>query len=405
MRVSDKVYVLSKRGKPLMPCSPCKAKRLLKQGKAIVKERTPFTIKLTIGTGETIQPITLGVDSGYSKVGFSSLSVKEELFCAEVKLRSDIKRLLAKRKICRKGRRHRNTWYRKPRFLNRKKPKGWLAPSIQNKLDSHIRVINQVKGILPVSHINIEVAAFDIQKIKNPDIEGAGYRNGEQKGFWNVREYVLYRDGHICRHCKGTSKDKVLQVHHIVSRQTGGDRPGNLITLCRTCHKRVSIGKLKLNLKPSKGFKAETFMSIVRWRLINKLRAMGNVVSHTYGYITKGRRIELGLPKSHINDAFVIAGGKEQIRSSVQYFIRQVRNCNRADVRSFYGFKRHDRVLWKDAEYFILGRRTVGYFSLMNVDKTKVCSTKYCNLVLLERSKSFLIEKRFTDIKIDDKSY
>jgi N6-L-threonylcarbamoyladenine synthase len=123
---------------------------------------------------------------------------------------------------------------------------------------------------------------------------------------------VLYRDGHTCQHCKGKSKDQILEVHHIESRQVGGDRPQNLVTLCRICHKKVSKGKIQLKVKPSNGFKAETFMSMVRWKLVNLLRETGDNVFHTYGYLTKHKRIEQKLPKSHANDAFVIADGHGQ---------------------------------------------------------------------------------------------
>lgn len=172
LRVSDKVYVLNQRNEPLMPCSPQRARTLLREEKAVVKTRTPFTIQLTMATGEATQPVMLGIDSGYANIGLSAVTDKQEVFSSEVALRTDIVKLNSERRQYRRARRHRNTWYRKPRFLNRKKPEGWLAPSIQHKLDSHIKFINQVKVILPVTHIIIEVAAFDIQKIKNPGISG-----------------------------------------------------------------------------------------------------------------------------------------------------------------------------------------------------------------------------------------
>jgi RRXRR protein/HNH endonuclease len=294
--------------------------------------------------------------------------------------------------------------YRQPRFLNRKKQDGWLAPSIQHKLNSHIKLINKVKAILPISHIVIEVAAFDIQKIKNPEISGSEYQNGEQKGFWNVREYVLHRDGHTCQHCKGKSKDPILEVHHLVSRQVGGDRPDNLLTLCSTCHGKVSRGEIELDIIPLMTFKAETFMSTVRWMLINKLRESGNTVIHTYGYITKNNRISLGLPKSHVNDAFVIAGGTANKKSS-SYSIQQVRKCNRklfkgdrshiknTAERMVKGFQRFDKVLWKRTECFVFGRRISGYFELRKLDGTKVhASAKAKELKLLEAAKTFLVE-------------
>ena len=200
------VYVLSKEGKPLMPTGRHgKVRHLLKDGKAKVIKRTPFTIQLLYDNREYTQPITLGIDSGYQNIGLSAVTESQEVFSAEVKLRTDIVKLNSERRQYRRARRNRKTWYREPRFLNRKKDNGWLAPSIQHKLDSHIKLIDMVKKILPITKINIEVANFDIQRIKNQDIEGTDYQNGEQSDFWNVREYVLYRDGHICQHCKGKS--------------------------------------------------------------------------------------------------------------------------------------------------------------------------------------------------------
>lgn len=402
-----KVYVLNHKGRPLMPCSPRKARVLLKQGKVKVVRRTPFTVMWIVPTRSYTQEVSLGVDSGYSHIGLSAVSEKDELYASEVTLRTDIVKLNSERREYRRARRNRKTWYRKPRFLNRKKPEGWLAPSIQHKLDSHIKLISQVRAILPVKSIHVEVAAFDIQKIKNPAIEGEQYQQGDQSGFWNTREYVLYRDGHTCQHCKGKSKDKVLEVHHIVSRQIGGDRPGNLITLCSTCHGKVSRGEIKPVFKASKGFRAEMFMSMVRRRLVNALRNIGYAVGVSYGYITKKRRIESGLSKSHINDAFVIAGGNGQARLSECLFIKQVRKCNRklfkgershirnTAERFIHGFQRFDKVLWKGIECFIFGRRTSGYFEIRKLDGTKLnSSAKHTELRLLEKAKTLLTERR-----------
>jgi hypothetical protein len=243
------VYVLNMRGQPLMPTTPRKARILLKEDKAKVVKRTPFTIQLNYATGETKQEIALSVDSGFENIGLSAITDKKEVYSAEVKLRTDIVKLNSERRQYRRARRNRKTWYRPPRFLNRKKPEGWLAPSIQHKLDSHIKLINKVKQLLPITKIIIEVAAFDIQKIKNHEISGTEYQNGVQKDSWNTREYVLHRDNHTCQACKGKSKDPILETHHIVSRQIGGDAPDNLLTLCQTCHEKVTKGKLKLIFK------------------------------------------------------------------------------------------------------------------------------------------------------------
>lgn len=404
------VYILDKHGKPLMPCKPRKARILLKEGKAEVVCRTPFTIQLLYGSSGYKQAITLGVDSGYSNIGLSAISEKAELFSAEIQLRTDIVKLNSQRRQYRRSRRSRKTRYRKPRFLNRgNKKDGWLAPSIQHKLDSHIKVINQVKKILPVSIIVVEVAAFDIQKIKAPEIQGKQYQQGDQSGFWNAREYVLYRDGHTCQHCRGKSKDLILNVHHIVSRQTGGDRPDNLITLCETCHNKHHKGEIKLKVRKGfNGFKAETFMSTVRWKIVNSLKKSDSNVYHAYGYITKKNRIRLKLPKSHATDAYVIAGGNGQIRSP-EYVIKQVRKCNRKlfkGIRSHIrntaprfikDFQRFDKVLWDGIECFIFGRRSTGYFDLRKLDGTKIhSSAKAKDCILVKPANTFLTERRAT---------
>ncbi len=402
------VYVLNQRGEALMPTFPQKARILLKEGRAKVIKRMPFTIQLTSASGESKQKIELGVDSGYLHVGLSAVSSKDELYSAEVKLRSNIVKLNSKRRELRRSRRHRKVWHRKARFLNRgNKKKGWLAPSIQHKLDSHLKLIKKVQALLPITHVTIEVAAFDIQKIRNPEIRGVEYQKGPHSEFWNLREYVLYRDHHKCCHCKGKSKDPILNVHHLESRQTGGDRPENLVCLCKTCHQEFHQGKIHLKVRKSKGFRAETFMTIVRWRLVEKLKKSGISVSHSYGYITKSRRIEQKLAKSHQNDAFVIVDGKKQRRLRNNYQILQVRKSNRklfrgarshiknAAPRFIKGFKRFDKVLWQGIECIIFGRRKTGYFDLRTLAGKRIhASAKAKDCKLLESATTFIIERR-----------
>ncbi len=204
-----------------------------------------------------------------------------------------------------------------------------MAPSVQNKVDSHIRVIDKIHKLLPITKIIVEVASFDIQKIKNPDISGVEYSRGEQLGFWNVREYVLYRDGHRC-HGEKNCKNKILNVHHIETRKTGGDSPDNLITLCEQCHKKYHQGKLKLILTRGQSFKDAAFMGIMRWALYNELKQSYNSVELTYGYITKNTRITNNLPKEHRLDAYCIAGNVEAGRLEKYYKIRQVRKKKRS---------------------------------------------------------------------------
>jgi hypothetical protein len=352
------VYVLNHTGKPLMPTTRHgKVRRMLRDGRAKVVKAKPFTIQLTYETTGYTQPVTLGVDAGYQTVGFSAVTEKDELVAGECQLLNGQVERNKERLQYRRIRRNRLR-YRKPRFDNRNKPTGWLAPSIQHKLDSHIRLVNLLKSLVPVTKVVVEVASFDIQAIKNPGIQGKEYQQGEQYGYWNLREYVLHRDNHQCQNPNCNSKTKELQTHHIgYWKGDNTDRPGNLITLCIKCHRPENHKPDKLlwgwepKLKP---FRSETFMTIVRWRMVNALAC-----NHTYGYITKTRRIDLKLPKSHANDAFVIAGGSTQTRCKLLLKIQQLRRNNRS-LQKFYDAKYIDtrtskRVTGQDLN---CGRRT-----------------------------------------------
>ena len=414
-----KVFVLNMRGQPLMPCSPPKARKLLRAGKAVPVRRTPFVIQLTVPTGETKQPITLGVDAGYKHVGLSATTAKEELLASEVELRQDVTGLLSDRLALRRARRNRKTRYRAPRFDNRvrSKHKGWLAPSVENRIQAHISRIEAMCRVLPIPKIVSETASFDIQKIKNPEVDGTDYQQGEQLGFWNVREYVLFRDGHVCQACKGRSKDLILNVHHIESRKTGGDAPRNLITLCEACHKAYHAGKLK-QFSPRRGasFRAETFMGIMRWTVLNRLRERHPElpVTNTYGYLTKHKRIVAGLPKTHCADAFCIAGVLDAKRRGEYLFQKQTRRHTRqihkltslkGGVRKrhqapylVHGFRLFDKVLCKGEVGFIFGRRSSGAFDVRRLNGTKISAgISYKKLSLLEKRKTFLTELRKED--------
>lgn len=398
-----------------MPCSAAKARILLKEKKAEVARRTPFTIRLKIATGEAKQPVSLGVDAGYKHVGLSASTEKTELYASEIELRQDITDLLSARLALRCGRRNRKTRYRAPRFDNRvrSKRKGWLAPSVENRINAHLSRIEAVLQILPVTKITVETAAFDTQLLKKPDIAGEQYQQGEQLGFWNVREYVLFRDGHVCQHCQGKSKDPVLNVHHLESRRTGGDSPGNLITLCETCHKALHRGEIKLNAKRTKSFRAEAFMGIMRWKVLDRLKAAHPEleVRNTYGYLTKHARIKHGIPKSHCADAFCIAGNLKADRLGSFYYQKQTRRHNRqihklsilkGGVRKrnqapyeVKGFRLFDKVACKGEEAFIFGRRSSGYFDVRKLDGTRISAgISFKKLRLHERRRTYLTELR-----------
>ena len=184
------------------------------------------------------ESVTLGVDAGSSVIGVSATTEGRVLFEAEVEIRQDVPQNMEGRRSKRSGRRSRKTRYREARFDNRRRPEGWLTPTMETKVRTHENVIDKVCSILPVSRIVIESASFDIQKIRDPEVEGEEYQQGEQLGYENVKAYVRARDGFRCRSC-GTRDH--LEVHHIRQRKDGGSNsPDNLVTLCHGCHMEQS---------------------------------------------------------------------------------------------------------------------------------------------------------------------
>ncbi|QHJ85026.1 MAG: HNH nuclease [Bacteriophage sp.] len=410
------VYVISIEGKALMPCKAAKARKLLRDKKARIYKRDPFTIQLKFPCENQVQEVSLGIDAGSKHIGLSATTQDRELYAADVELRTDIVDLLSTRRELRRTRRNRKTRHRQPRFDNRvhSKHKGWLAPSVENKIQSHLNMVKAVNEILPISETHVETASFDIQKIKNPEIAGKEYQQGEQVDSWNVREYVLWRDNHTCQCCKGKSKDPVLNTHHIESRKTGGNTPGNLVTLCKTCHQKYHRGEIKLpdRIKRQPSYRDATFMGIMRWTFYERLKELYNNVSMTFGYITKNTRIRNGLPKEHYVDARCISGNPTAESLGYYYYLRKVRCHNRQIHKQkilkgggrkrnqaeylVKGFRLFDKVRYQGKEYFISGRRKTGYFDIRDLKGNKVNkgSIGCKKLQLVETRKGYITERR-----------
>ena len=398
-----------------MPCSPAKARHLLKAERAVVKSCHPFTIQLTMATGQSKQPIKLGVDPGYEHAGFSASTEKEEVFACTVKMRTDITKLLAQRRALRRARRNRKTRYRAPRFNNRvrSKHKGWLAPSVENRIAVHLSFVAKIKRLLPITEVIVESASFDLQKLQNPAISGAEYQEGPSLGQYNRRAAVLARDGYKCCCCHGKSKDPRLEVHHIESRRTGGNAFNNLVTLCSTCHAGITNGNIKPKFKRGPSFQAAAHMNIMRTKLLERLNEANPElkIGITYGYITKFERDTRGIAKSHCADAFCIAGNFAAKRLGSYIFYLQTR-CHNRKIHKFkileggkrklnqqkyelYGFRLFDKVSYLGQVGFIFGRRKSGYFDVRKLDGTRIsASIKYKNLRLLQKRTTYLSEIR-----------
>lgn len=362
------VYVLNMHSQPIMPCSCGKARRLLKQERAKVVKRSPFTIQLLDTIGTSKQPITLGVDTGAKNVGFSCITENKELFGGELELDNKMSKRLADRAMYRRNRRNR-LWHRKPRFLNRKKKDGWLPPSVERKYQTHLKMIKMCNEILPVTNIIIETAKFDTQKMEYPEIKGTDYQKGRLYAYTNVRSYVIAREKGKCQLCGKGWNEKGWNLHHVKERKNGGsNKPDNLTLLHIDCHKKLHKENLNHKLSKAKQFKESTFMNIIRERFWNDVKDM----SVTYGYKTMVDRQGIGLEKSHHNDAFVIAGGINQDRCRPYQFNQKKKNnrrlqCNRKGYKPSirkqrYNFQPADLVRVKGKTQRIKGMFSYGRY-------------------------------------------
>ena len=298
------VYVINKNGNPLMPCKPAKARKLLRDKKAKVVNRCPFTIQLLWDCEENVQEVTVGIDKGSSITGFSCVGNGKILMSGEIHHRTDIKNKMDTRRANRRNRRNRK-WYRPSRFLNRASSKrsGRLPPSIKANVNEVIRVMHKIP--LPISQIVIEDVQVDIARLNNPDLHGKEYQQSNRLDE-NLRIATLMRDGYQCTQCK---EKKSLDAHHIIWREYGGkDTIENLITLCKRCHKKVHKGKLKLDIDGVSGFKDRIAQRTTQGKayLYENLSQQAPL-SKVFGYQTSAYRKSLSLPKEHDIDALCVA--------------------------------------------------------------------------------------------------
>ncbi|HIH60896.1 MAG TPA: paclitaxel/taxanoid biosynthesis susceptibility protein TS1 [Ferroplasma sp.] len=387
------VFILNDDGKPLIPCKPAKARHLLSDKKAKVISSNPFTIQLLWHCEENVETITLGIDSGYKHIGFSAVTDNKELISGEVVIRTDIPKLNEEKAMYRRKKRNK-LWYRKPRFMNRGNNKeGWFAPSIEHKLETHIRLIEKLKRILPVSNTVIEVASFDTQKMKNPEISGIEYQQGELQGY-EIREYLLEKFHHICVYCSKTGVP--LEIEHLTPRSRDGpDTVNNLAISCHECNQKKNnltaeeFGYPEVRKRALITMRDAAFMNTVRWKLTQLTGS-----EHTLGFITKKNRISLSLDKTHVNDAFVIAGGTVQIRTS-PFTITQRRRNNRSIQtnrkgfrpsirRKRYAFQPGDIVVYDHERFSVVGMHNYGKSIVikgggkkMDINTKKVKLVKY----------------------------
>lgn len=417
------VYVLDQNGQPLMPTNRHgKVKHLLKSGKAKVVRRCPFTIKLLYNGTNYTQDLTLGVDTGSGTIGTAVTKDNGDVvYMSKVIIRNDITDKMSQRAKYRRNRRNRKTRYRKSRFLNRRNSikKGRFSPTMVSKFHSHIKEIEYIKSLLPITALVLETGQFDTHLMKNPSLANEkvkhwGYQKGTNYGFENTKAMVLNRDGYKCQHCKGKHKDSKLEVHHIIFRsRSGSDEAENLITLCHTCHRALHDGKIKPNFKGKmKGqLKFATQMNSIRCQL---LKHYPDAIE-TFGIVTKANRLSLGIEKDHHLDACVIASSGNPVnfltdtvyvKKSVSKGDRQktkgIRSEQPITTSKIQGFMKFDKVKYFGKEYFIKGRMSSGYAVLMDIEGNKIDfssmpkgmkTPKLCNCIRVTARNSVLVDR------------
>jgi len=322
------VFVLSKNKKPLMPCTERRARILLSRKRAVVVRMEPFTIRLKDRRNGTLQPIRLSTDPGSKSTGISISREleKEDLDTKEVKRTSSVLFLvelihrgqvirdgMMSRASLRRARRNRNTRYRAPRFLNRTRPQGWLAPSLKHRVDSLMSWVNRFSHLAPITHLSQELVRFDTQSMTNPEISEAEYQQGTLAGY-EIREYLLEKWGRQCTYCE--AENIGLDIDHIIARSKGGsNRVNNLTLACRPCNQSKGNQSIQefLKKKPKKlagilkrlqtPLKDAAAVNSTRWAVFEKLKATGLPVEVGSGGRTKFNRRRLGIPKTHALDA------------------------------------------------------------------------------------------------------
>jgi 5-methylcytosine-specific restriction endonuclease McrA len=319
------VFVLDRSGKPVMPCTEKRARLLLERGRARVHRVLPFVIRLTDRTADfcNFQPLRLKLDPGSKTSGMALVREFDggiavlNLFDLMHRGRQ-ISEALTARASLRRARRGRHTRYRTPRFLNRRRPEGWLAPSLQHRVDTTMAWVKRICRWAPVSALSTELVRFDMQAMENPNISGVEYQQGTLAGY-ELREYLLEKWGRKCMYC---DKEGVpLQVEHIHARANGGtDRPSNLGIACQPCNQKKAAGDIRQFLKKDPARLARILaqakrplidtaaVNATRWALFNSLKATGLAVEASSGGRTKYNRCRLDVPKTHALDAACVGG-------------------------------------------------------------------------------------------------
>lgn len=317
-RKGNSVFVLDKHKRPLMPCSNKRARLLLERGRAVVHRRYPFTIRLKDRIGGDLQPLRLKIDPGSRVTGLALVREAQDgqhvLHLAELEHRGNtVRKHMLQRAVYRRRRRSANLRYRAKRFNNRRRPAGWLPPSLRSRVDNTTGWGARYRRFAPIATLSIEHVRFDMQRMENPEISGAEYQQGELAGY-EAREYLLTKFDRACAYCGMV--DVPLQIDHVVPRAKGGtDRVSNLVIACGPCNQEKGSRDLRAFLahdpalaqrilaRAKAPFQDAAAVNATRWAIASEFRATGLPLELSSGGRTKWNRSRFGIPKEHCLDA------------------------------------------------------------------------------------------------------
>lgn len=305
------IFVIDASKKPLDMCHPAKARKLLRDGKAKIYRKEPFTIILTKVVDKPVEnKYRLKIDYGSRHTGLAILKDAKVCWLGQLEHRTNIKELLDKRRGYRKRRRNANLRYRKPRFKYRTKPKGWLPPSLMSRVGNIRTFITRLKRMLPLGAISYENVKFDTQKMMNPDIIGVEYQQGTLFGC-EIREYLSEKFNHKCCYC-GVSEGhgRKFEVEHIIPKSRGGTNSiNNLAWSCRECNQNkgkltaIEYGHPEVQVQAKKPLKDATLVTATRWKVYDLLKSFDLPIECGTGGLTTFNRTQRNIPKEHYFDA------------------------------------------------------------------------------------------------------
>ncbi|OPX94017.1 MAG: CRISPR-associated endonuclease Cas9 [Pelotomaculum sp. PtaB.Bin104] len=424
------VFVLDKHKKPLMPCKEKRARLLLLKGHAVVHKMAPFTIRLKDRVVEEseLQPLRLKIKPGAKETGMAVLredlpDKSEVVMMLEIRHKPGIKAGLDSRRSLRRSRRNRKTRYRKPRFNNRKRKKGWLPPSLEARVNQTMTTVNKLTSFLPALAISTEHAKFDTQLLQNPEISSIEYQQGELFGY-EVREYLLEKWGRKCAYCGKT--DIPLEIEHIIPKSRGSSgRVSNLTLACHDCNQEKGtltaeeFGHPEVQAIAKRPMKEEAIINATRWKLFNKLISIGLSLECGTVARTKKQRIEHSFPRTKYHEACCVgASTPERIIVKQNYVsvwsakgrgTRKMCNTdkfgfpknNRSNKKVYFGFQTGDLVVANIPKGKYTGRwigrvivRSSGYFDVKDGAGKWLCQgASHKHFRLLQRNNGWQYHK------------